>query len=84
MISAINTASIRKNIPSFLTVPLGRIIRLVICDILSILSNNAYMGYFSVAEARQVLFYTYTSIKFQGGTPYLNLTGKVGKGFEPL
>ena len=52
MISAINMASIRKNIPSFLTVPFGRITRLIKCGMLSILSNNAVMGYFVVAEVR--------------------------------
>jgi hypothetical protein len=50
MISAINTESIRKKIPSFLTVPFGSIIKLIISDILNILSNNAYMGYFIVAK----------------------------------
>lgn len=50
MISAINTVSIRKKIPSFLTVPLGRIIRLIHCVTLSISSNKAVMGYFVVAR----------------------------------
>jgi hypothetical protein len=50
MISAIKIVSIRKKIPSFLTVPLGRIIRIIHCEMLSILSNKAVTGYFVVAE----------------------------------
>jgi hypothetical protein len=49
MISAIKIVSIRKKIPSFLTVPLGRIVRIIHCEMLSILSNKAVTGYFVVA-----------------------------------
>ncbi len=52
MISAINTVSIRKKIPSFLTVPFGRIIRLIHCgmpiDIFSIKEKST--GYLALPE----------------------------------
>ena len=51
MISAINTASIKKKIPSFLTVPFGRIIRLIHWGMLiDIFSNMASTGYLVLAE----------------------------------
>jgi hypothetical protein len=84
MISAINTVSIRKKIPSFLTVPFWRIIRLIHCGMpIDIFFNKVSTGYLVLAEIFSSAKRDY-SINFAVQTPSDLVLNVISYHFEIL